>query len=238
MIRAHRHGFLGALVRWYATQEVRRTFRGVWLKGPRPEGGASVIFYANHRSYWDAFAGHALVEHLGFEGYGLMHEANLAKYRFLTRLGAFSIRPNDARSAVESLRYARALLQNPKTGLLIFPEGEQRPLARAPLKLAPGVATLSKSSKARCVPVGMSALFLEDEKPDLLIELGPAHEGGPLGIFQDALDDVVRRVDSATSTQGFECIVRGKESLAQRFRRAREDAAKPRLELLGTARHG
>lgn len=203
MIDANKGGPLGWLTARYVDWRLRRDFRGVWVRGELPASDESLIFYGNHPGWWDGFAMHHLCVSTGRDGYCVMEEQNLARYRFLSRLGAFSIRRGDARSAVESLGVARRLLKKRRAVVNVFPEGVLTPHARPPLRLERGVELLARRSGARCVPVGLRYGFFGDERPDLLIEVGQAHAPEDLATFSSALDGVVTSVLGAQTLDGF-----------------------------------
>lgn len=235
------HGQPTGLRAWFwstwARRALTRNFRGTWLRGPRPSVERPTLFYANHRSYWDAFASHTVItRHLGFEGYGAMAHENLARYPFLRHIGAFSLRQGDGRSTLESFRYAKRLLERPGVAVLLFPEGELRPNAPAPLNLSRGLETLARLAGVACVPLAFRYAFFEAERPDLLVELGEAHEPGPLDTFANNLDALVRRVDAVSSPleagSGFERIIGGTSSLSERWRAYKERRAAPARTLV------
>ena len=104
---------LGHYVEW----KLRRAFRGIWLEGALPEGDGGLLCYANHVSFWDGFLAHLLTHRAGRDGYAVMEEQNLARYRFLSRIGAFSIRRNDSHSTIETFRHARHVLQRSRRAI-------------------------------------------------------------------------------------------------------------------------
>jgi 1-acyl-sn-glycerol-3-phosphate acyltransferase len=203
VIAANKGGPLGWLTARYVDWRLRRDFRGVWVRGELPKSDEGLIFYGNHPGWWDGFVMHHLCVSTGRDGYCLMEEKNLARYRFLTRLGAFSIRRGDPRSALESLGAARRILKRPRSVVIVFPQGVLTPHAAPPLRLERGVELLARKAKATCVPVGLRYAFFEDERPDLLVELGPAHGPGALAQFSAALDAVVASVTIAQTLEGF-----------------------------------
>ena len=203
MIEPQKSGPLGWLTARYIDWRLRRDFRGLWVRGELPASDESLIFYGNHPGWWDGFAMHHLCVSTKRDGYCLMEEQHLAKHRFLRRLGAFSIRRGDARSAVESLGLAGRLLERPRAVVIIFPQGVLTPHAAPPFTLERGVELLARRSGATCVPVGLRYAFFEGERPDLLMEVGPAHPPGPLSTFSTALGEVVAGVMSAQTLNGF-----------------------------------
>ena len=217
MIRADKAGPLGWLWSQYVGWKFRSSFRGLWVRGALPTGEGARLVYVNHSNWWDGFVLHQLGLAAGWDAYCLMEEKNLRRYRFLARLGAFSIRPGDAASSLESLRYAKALLRRPRAALYVFPEGEHRPFGVLPLQLERGLELLARAGKRECVPVALRYAFFEHEHPDVLVEVGAPHAPGPLEVFQEGLETVVRRVAAATSLEGFSRRVHGGRGVAERW---------------------
>ncbi|WP_224243022.1 lysophospholipid acyltransferase family protein [Hyalangium gracile] len=217
MIRAAKGGALGWLLDRYVDRKFRSAFRGLWVRGALPSGEEARLVYVNHSNWWDGFILHQLGQAAGWDAYCLMEEKNLRRYRFLSRIGAFSIRPGDAASSLESLRYARELLRRPRAAVCLFPEGELRPFGAFPLRLQRGVELLARAGRKQCVPVALRYAFLEHERPDVLVEVGTPHPPGPLEVFQENLDAAARRVAAATSLEGFRGLVRGGSGVAERW---------------------
>ncbi len=217
MIRAAKGGPLEWLLDRYVGWKFRSAFRGLWVRGALPGGESARLIYMNHSSWWDGFVLHQLGKAAHWDAYCLMEEKNLRRYRFLARIGAFSIRPGDAASSLESLRYARELARKPRAAVGLFPEGELRPFGVLPLRLQRGVELLARAAKVECVPVALRYAFFEHELPDVLVEVGAPHAPGPLAVFQDNLEAVVRRVAAATSLEGFTRRVHGGSGVAERW---------------------
>jgi 1-acyl-sn-glycerol-3-phosphate acyltransferase len=221
VIRAAKGGPFGWALDAYIGRKFRSAFRGLWVRGTLPTGDAGRLVYLNHSNWWDGFVLHQLGRAAQWDGYCLMEEENLRRYRFLARIGAFSIRRKDAVSSVESLRYARELLRRPRAALYVFPEGEHRPFGVLPLQLERGVELLARVSKVECVPMGIRYAFFEHELPDVLLEVGTPHPPGPLSLFQDGLEAVVKRLMAVTTLEGFTRKVAGARGVAERWDAAR-----------------
>jgi 1-acyl-sn-glycerol-3-phosphate acyltransferase len=221
VIRAAKTGPLSWLLDRYVGWKFRSAFRGLWVRGELPSGEGARLVYVNHSNWWDGFVLHQLGQVAGWDAYCLMEEKNLRRYRFLSRLGAFSIRPGDPASALESLRYARELMRQPRATVCFFPEGEHRPFGVLPLRLQRGVELLARTGGVECVPVALRYAFFEHERPDVLVEVGAPHPPGPLELFSERLEAVVRQVAAATSLEGFTQRVKGGTGVAERWDAAR-----------------
>jgi 1-acyl-sn-glycerol-3-phosphate acyltransferase len=217
VIVADKRGPFARLVAGYVHRKVRRAFRGVWVRGTLPPSDASVLVYANHTNFWDGFIAAELCWAAGWDGYCMMEERQLARYRFLARLGAFSIRRGDAHSALETLRYARGLLARPATAVVVFPEGVLRPSGSGPHPLERGVELLSRQADVRCLPVGIRYRFFEHELPDVVLALGEPHGAAPLDVFTDRLAAAVADVDERRPLDEFRPLVHGRRSVMERW---------------------
>ncbi len=208
---------LGQYVEW----KLRRAFRGIWLDGALPDGNDGLLCYANHSSFWDGFVAHQLVRHADRDGYVVMEEQNLRRYRFFTRLGAMSIRRKDSQSALQTLRYARRVLQRPKAAVFLFPQGRIEANPPAPLRFERGVEVLARMSNVRCVPIAFRCAFFEHEYPDVLIRVGEPHPPELLAQMQSRLSGLVASLQAIDGVEGLRPLVRGRRSVAQRWDAAR-----------------
>ncbi len=217
MIRDAKGGLFASVIDWYIQRKVKRAFRGLWVRGTLPSSSRGLVAYLNHSSFWDGFIAHQLAKLASWDVYAVMDEENLAKYRFHTRIGAFSIRRGDPRSAVETLRYAKSVLARPDACVVIFPQGEIR-AGQGPLgPISRGVEVLARSSKTLSVPIAIRYAFLEHEHPDVLVEVGAPHEPGQLSTYTQGLQHVYERVMAARSTDGFTLRLRGKRGVQERW---------------------
>lgn len=217
MIEADKSGVAAAAVARYVRWKVRHAFRGLWVRGTVPPPDSRVLLYANHTSFWDGFVAAQLCEAAGWDGYCLMEEENLSRYRFLARLGAFSIRRGDALSALESLRYACRLLERPGRAVLIFPEGELRPYRGAVHPLERGVEVLARRAECACLPVAIRYRFFEHELPDVLVSVGEAHPPTSLDGFADRLAAALADLPDTRSLADCAPLVRGRRSVMERW---------------------
>ena len=219
MTPARRGGLGSTLARSYVRAKVQGFFRGVWVRGEAPQGDASVLVYANHAGFWDGFVLHELAVAWGREPFCLVEEQNLVRFPFLARLGAFSIRPGDAGSTLESFRYARALLARPRAAVFIFPQGRLEPSSLRPLRLERGFEVLARRCRAQCVPLALKYAFFESERPDALVAVGAAH--GPAGTaeFATHLGALLDEVEKSRSPDDYQRVVQGSDGPAARWER-------------------
>jgi 1-acyl-sn-glycerol-3-phosphate acyltransferase len=168
-----------ALVRW----GVWSHFDRVWLKavGPLPHpADGPLIVYLNHPSWWDGyicFLLNRLVLRDRFEGFLMMEEPELRRYRFFTWAGCFSVDRHDTRSAARSVAYiGRQLAARRRRSLYIFPQGAIAPNDRRPLAIYPGIAHIARrAGGATLWPVALRSEFRGEQRPEAFIRAGPPH---------------------------------------------------------------
>jgi 1-acyl-sn-glycerol-3-phosphate acyltransferase len=221
VLRAHKGGLPTWAVEAYLRRKMRSAFRGLWLRGALPSSAEGRLVYANHTSWWDGFVVHALAECAGWDAYCLMEEKNLQRYRFLSRIGAFSVQPGSPASALASLRYAKRLLQEKAASVVVFPEGEIRPFGERPLRLEGGLEVLARLAGVPCLPVAIRYAFFEHEKPDVLLEVGAPHPPTSLSAFAEALGAGVGALQAVTRLDGFRRLWAGRDGVAERWDRVR-----------------
>jgi len=221
VIRAAKGGPFGRVLDEYVGWKFRAAFRGLWVRGELPAGEAARLVYVNHTNWWDGFVLHQVAKVAGWDAYCVMEEQNLERYRFLARLGAFSLRRGEPGSSLEMLRYAQELLKQPRAAVCIFPEGTMRPFGELPLHLERGVEVLARVTRVECVPLAIRYAFFEHERPDVLVEVGTAHAAGALSRFQSELEATVRRLAAVTRLDGFQRKVAGASGVAERWDRVR-----------------
>ena len=221
MIEARKGGIPTWLVEAYLRRKMRSSFRGLWVRGALPESEQGLVVYANHTSFWDGFVLHTLSKLAGWDAYCVMEERNLERYRFLTRIGAFSIQPGKVGSSLAALRYARGLLRRPRSVVFVFPEGEIRPFGELPLRLKGGVEVLARIAGTPCAPLAIRYAFFEHEKPDILLDLGRVEPPGPLETLRARLEERVAELAAVTRLDGFERLLAGRTGVAERWDRVR-----------------
>lgn len=161
---------------------VRRTRRG--FRQVRAQGldrlrdaidaeAGGTLFLANHSCWWDLFLAHIVNEAIPVDGYGMMEHANLARFGFFRRIGAFSVDRADPKSVRASLQYASELLNGSRTGVWLFPQGRIETNDVRPLVFQPGFrALVRRTGRIRVVPVALRYEFWQDERPEALVRFG------------------------------------------------------------------
>lgn len=205
---------------------IRRSFYRVALSAPHGEAwrGLPTLFYSNHVSWWDGYLAF-LLAHARWrgEGYLMMEEPQLRRYRFFQWCGCFSVDRHDPREAMRSVAYAAYLLRGSERLVWIFPQGEFRPNDRRPLDTYPGAAHVARrAGLVRCVPVALRYEFLSEQRPEALIRIGAPHivEGGDVRALHAEMDRrLLAEVDSlrddviSGAVARYETILAGRASV-------------------------
>lgn len=124
MIKANHSSFFVHFFNWYSCFMIRHHFRELRFHNTPSSTDKPLLVISNHFSWWDGFLTvhyNRLFLHKRF--HVMMLEKQLQNRMFLNKAGAFSIQKN-SRSALESLKYAGEILNNPDNLLLMFPQGE------------------------------------------------------------------------------------------------------------------
>lgn len=214
MIRADKGGLFGAAVRGYVRRKLASAFRGLWVRGALPDAKGGLVVYANHSSWWDGFVIHELGRAAGWDAYAVMEEQHLARYPFHAKLGAFSVRRGDARSALESLSYAKRLLRGGGV-VFVFPEGVLRPGDGALGPFERGLEVLQRAAGVPALPLAVRYAFLEHEAPDVLVDAGVPH--GPCSVDEARahVEALLRRGREARATTGYTLQLPGRRGVAE-----------------------
>ena len=137
----------------------------------------AILLLQNHISWWDGFWGNYLTYDLFKRRYHVMTlEDQIVKNPLLRHLGGFSVRKN-SRQALESIQYAKELLDDPKNTVLIFPQGRLQSMHVNEIHIEQGVMKLIEKIDAPCQVIynAVTIDYLESFKPTVtfhLLDLG------------------------------------------------------------------
>lgn len=235
LIRAYKHGWpkiaVGAMIgralrrQLFAirAQEIGRVRRAV----AEAEGG--VLLVANHSCWWDLYLAHFLNEAIPVVGYGMMEHANLARFRFFRRIGAFSVDRSSPAGIRASLDYTAKLLRAPMVGVWMFPQGTIAGNDVRPLAFQPGLrALVRRAGRVTVVPVAFRYEFWQDERPEAFVRFGEpiAAEKAEAATILDAVQerltaelDRLREDVVAQRADRFEVLLEGRRSISERYAR-------------------
>ena len=191
-----------SIFRWYTRWLFKRRFERVWIRQDyEPDRRSRTIYYLNHHSWWDGLIPFLLNEFRFHQrARAVMEDIQMERYRFFSKIGAFSVNRDDPRGAIRSLRYAVQSMQRERASLFIYPEGKITPPG-SPLSFEGGLAWICSKLHDRrvdIVPVGIYMHTMRSDKPELLLRVGtPVRDGSELSnegrtaLFEDRLQSVL-----------------------------------------------
>ena len=153
---------------------IPKHFHAVYVKGvPEEESGVPVLYYANHSSWWDGLLLFQAASRFSEKShYFLMEEEQLSRFRFFSRLGAFSIDRSSVSEIRKTMKFALQRLRE-KEAVWIFPQGTIIHQESRPLEFEPGAAFLAlKSGRAIIKPVTLHYSFNHHQLPSVSILFG------------------------------------------------------------------
>jgi hypothetical protein len=144
-------------------------------KLPENEATLPLLLLPNHSTWWDGFCIYLLNKKLfGRKAYLMMLEEQLSRYKFFSRLGAFSIEPRSVSNTRQSLRYAAEIIKQPSSLLCIFPQGELLPWEKRPLGYKRGLEAILRAygGKVNLLPLAIKTVFLQEQLPEAFFLFG------------------------------------------------------------------
>jgi len=179
---------------------VRKSLRGVWLRGEMPPCG---VIAANHHSWWDGYLAAELAWSHHQPMRGLMLDENLEQMPFFRLLGA--VGASEVRSSLRVLERGEALF--------IFPEGKVSPPGKLQ-KLHPGAAWLARKAAVPLYPMAIRCVLRGQQLPEAYLWIGePTLTLEPdLNALLAKLDFDLEHHDPERELPGFRQLVRGPSS--------------------------
>ena len=177
MIQAQHRPWADLIFQPYLTWLFKRNFHAIQLLGTLPEipNDLPLLLVPNHSTWWDGFFVYLLNKRIFRRtAYLMMLEEQLSKYWFFAKLGAYSIEPEHRRGIVESLAYTVELLDQNRSLVSVFPQGELLPWHTRPLGYKRGVEwILQKYGKpVALLPLAIRTEFLGERCPSVFFLFG------------------------------------------------------------------
>ena len=180
MIKARHAAWADRIFHPYVIRLFERRFHAIHLLGGIPETDPDLplLLLPNHSTWWDGFFVYLLnKKKFRRKPYLMMLEDQLARYKFFSRLGAYSINPHSAASIKNSLRYSVDILNekiSPRPMLCIFPQGELLPWDQRPLVFKNGLEAILSGygGKANLLPLAIKTIFLNEQLPEAFFLFG------------------------------------------------------------------
>lgn len=177
MIQAQHRFWADFIFQPYLTRLFKRHFHTIQLLGDLPEvpNHLPLLLLPNHSTWWDGFFIYLLNKRIFRRtAYLMMLEAQLSKYKFFAKIGAYSIEPKHRQGIVESLEYTVELLRRGTPLISIFPQGELLPWHTRPLNYKRGVEWVLREygKPVAILPVAIRTEFLGEKRPEVFFFFG------------------------------------------------------------------
>ena len=166
------------LLYWFLSLLFKGYFKKIIIKECSIREGQSYLLLCNHFSFWDGFWG-AYLMHRVFQRRNLMRKVytltlkkQMENHPWLQYLGCFSIDPGKP-TVIESIRYARKVIQTPGNILLVFPQGKLESSHVRTLQLEKGISSIASKVHSPCQIIWCSNIteYFESSKPTLYMNL-------------------------------------------------------------------
>jgi 1-acyl-sn-glycerol-3-phosphate acyltransferase len=154
---------------------MRFRFKQVWIKQQyHPSSNTKTVYFLNHNSWWDGLIPLYLNEYFFHQqARAMMEDKQMHQFPFFRKIGAFSVNLSNAKSSVQSLRYALKSLERPNASLFIYPEGKITPVSAASPDFQPGLSWLySRTSGVNYVPIHIYMHSFRSSKQELYLNIG------------------------------------------------------------------
>jgi 1-acyl-sn-glycerol-3-phosphate acyltransferase len=137
------------------------------------------VYAANHCSFWDGIVLNHLLRTFRRAQplYCMIDVEQVREHPFMSRVGGFSIDRNSPRDAMESVRYATALLQETShpSAIVVFPQGRIEPNDTRPIRVEAAVTRLVEQNPAsEIVPIALRYDFWTEQRAEALVHVGRA----------------------------------------------------------------
>jgi 1-acyl-sn-glycerol-3-phosphate acyltransferase len=142
---------------------------------PKIQKNKSILITPNHISWWDGFFIDFAVRNIFHKNIFLMMlEAQLKRFWFFSKLGAYSINPGNVKSVLETVNYTSLLLEKPGNFLVVYPQGEIEAYEKKPLTLKKGLDLIIKKSKKDFIilPAAFKIQYYNEKNPSVLFSFG------------------------------------------------------------------
>lgn len=139
-----------------------------------------IIMFAPHSNWWDGIVGYHITHRIFKKEIRLMVE-ELNRFPLLRRAGAFSVNKKSPQASMDALMYSIQELGDLNNILYIFPQGIIKPPNARPIEFKTGLAYIAekaakKYGKVALMPIAVNYMFLRDNRPEVLVDMGEVIE--------------------------------------------------------------
>jgi 1-acyl-sn-glycerol-3-phosphate acyltransferase len=177
MIKAQHNKLAGLIFFPYMKRLLRRNFSAFYMANNFPviPDDCSLVITPNHISWWDGFfIRHAVSQSCSRKIHIMMLEQQLNKYKFFSRLGAFSVNPLNPLSIITTKNYVTEILANTGNYVVIYPQGEIEAVEKTPLSVKSGLKYFVKGCSKKCLilPAAFKIQYYDKKHPAVIARFG------------------------------------------------------------------
>ena len=179
MIPANKSALFSRVFAWDCERRLRRSFEAVYGAGIGSLGESlqrgPVLVVTNHTAWWDALlAIFVSVRVLRADAYAMMDAANLARFPFFAKVGAFGVDLADPADGARAIRHAAKLLAAGRRLVWVFPQGREVPVTVRPVAFRPGSAEIARVARGAAVVAGAIRYEMgATARPTVWLSFGP-----------------------------------------------------------------
>lgn len=135
-----------------------------------------IILFAPHSNWWDGIVGYNICNRIFNKEIRLMVE-ELNRFPLLRRGGAFNVNKKSPQASMQAIRYSVDILGDTNNILYLFPQGIIKPPNYRPIEFQTGLTYIAekaakKYGKVALMPIAVNYMFLRDNRPEVLVEMG------------------------------------------------------------------
>lgn len=170
------------LFNFYIQRLLNNNFSGFYHLGEIPvqNNDEKIIITPNHFSWWDGFFAYRFIKKFFPQKklHMLMLESQLKRYWFFSKVGAYSIDPENPKKIIGTINYTAEILRDSGNLVVIYPQGEIEPQDTETLNLKKGIVkVLEKAGEAITVlPVAFRIIFGNEMKPTVVSTCGQMYQ--------------------------------------------------------------
>jgi chlorobactene lauroyltransferase len=180
MIETNHSKWADRIFQFYILRLMRKHFYSINILGEVPilPSGSPILLLPNHSTWWDGFFIYLMnLKFFQRPLYLMMLEEQLSKYKFFSRVGAYSIDLNNSKGVIQSLKYTLKILKQtvePAPLVCIFPQGEMFPPGKRPIRAKSGYQWIINHLDRDIItlPLGIRIEYLDQQFPEVFFQLG------------------------------------------------------------------
>jgi chlorobactene lauroyltransferase len=155
-----------------------------------------------------------------------MLEEQLSKYSFFSKVGAYSIKLDNPKSVLSSMKYTLDVIEkecDPAPLVCMFPQGKMFPPSKRPLNVKSGFEWILKHTTRdlSVLPLGMRIEYLDQQLPQVFLQFGEVlypKGGSELKNFErnlsTLLDDMLDQISNGITGN---MLLLGKKSVSEQW---------------------